>query len=475
MNRFSQHPRSWRGKWLWIVLSGVLFVFSLGVWVRPSSGCCGLLAQTAVGSPFFSPLAPSEADLKETNSTIPPDNTEREIIYLPYIEGNLSFYLPLLYGSASNIPVPLVPAPGSTGQSLNTYFEWRVDNPSNPPPSYELYLEANVEVPRTLVSQTELQNPYLAPGTLLPDTQYAWQVVSIHPESGRVIGPVETFRTEGPVGIPDVEQMMVIPAGEFSMGCDLALRPTGLCTVGKDTPLHRVYLDAYAIDKYEVTNQQYRACVNARVCQPPLREHSLTRKSYFNDPRYDYFPVLFVSWRDAQTYCGWKGKRLPTEAEWEKAARGPIDTRTWPWGEEFPDCSRANFTDDRLEASRDWVYCVGDTTRVGSYPTGASPYGVMDVAGNAFEWVADRMDTIYNLNYYAISPYANPTGPQPGFEVAEGPFYVIRGGSYRPRWSYTRTFHRHHGHRGDASQLGVDIPLYRNNQVGFRCARPLDE
>lgn len=440
MNRFSQHPRSWRGKWLWIVLSGVLFVFSLGVWVRPSSGCCGLLAQTAVGSPFFSPLAPSEADLKETNSTIPPDNTEREIIYLPYIEGNLSFYLPLLYGSASNIPVPLVPAPGSTGQSLNTYFEWRVDNPSNPPPSYELYLEANVEVPRTLVSQTELQNPYLAPGTLLPDTQYAWQVVSIHPESGRVIGPVETFRTEGPVGIPDVEQMMVIPAGEFSMGCDLALRPTGLCTVGKDTPLHRVYLDAYAIDKYEVTNQQYRACVNARVCQPPLREHSLTRKSYFNDPRYDYFPVLFVSWRDAQTYCGWKGKRLPTEAEWEKAARG-TDGQLYPWGNEW-DADRCN--------------CAAtQTAPVTAYLAGQSPYTCCDMIGNVWEWTS----TLWGMNLLESSfpyPYQFDDGRE-DLTMDTSYHRLFRGGCFDDEVTRLRS-----------STRGWFTPNHQDKRRGFR-------
>lgn len=466
--------KCWKAKWFWIIFGDALFVLLLGLRGQTSPTCCVSLDQTNAESSFLSPLVTGEPVLSES-STIPPDIRGREIVYLPFVNNNQSLHLPLLYGPVSNLPLPLVPAPGSTGQSLNTYLEWLVENPTSQSPSYELYLEANVEVPLTRVSQTPLQKPYFAPGTLLPDTQYAWQVVSVGPDNLRVAGPIGKFRTEGPIETPDVEQMVVIPAGEFFMGCDPAMSPIGGCVSGKDTPLHAVYLDAYEIDKYEVTNQQYRACVNGRVCSPPLRESSLTRRSYFNNPQYDYFPVLFVSWKDAQTYCAWQGKRLPTEAEWEKAARGPIDTRTWPWGEEFPDCSRANFADDRSSNSRDWVYCVGDTTRVGSYPTGASPYGVMDVAGNAFEWVADRIDTVYKINYYALSPYANPTGPQPGYELREGPFYVIRGGSYRPRWSYTRTFHRHHGHRGDASQLGVDVPLYRNNQVGFRCARPLGE
>jgi formylglycine-generating enzyme required for sulfatase activity len=268
--------------------------------------------------------------------------------------------------------------------------------------------------------------------------------------------------------LPQIGAVVTVPAGEFLMGCDRTKLPIGGCVAGKDTPLHPVYLDAYVIDKYEVTNLQYRTCVNAKVCRAPLSSTSKTRKQYFSQRTYDYHPVLFVSQENARTYCQWAGGRLPTEAEWEKAARGPIDTRTWPWGEEFPNCERANFTDDR---TRKWVICAPDTQRVGSHPAGASPYGAMDMAGNVFEWVQDRMDIVYQINYYAISPYANPPGPQPRREVREGPFYVIRGGSYRPRWRYARVFHRHHGHRGGASQLGVDIPLYRNDQVGFRCVR----
>lgn len=475
MRRLRKRRLDLEKKWLWFVLGDALFVLIIGVWLQSASTCCRSVAQPAVGSPFQSPLTPVGPGLSEHRGTIPPVDWSAEPLYLPFVVSNERLYLPLLYGNASNIPVPLAPAPASIGQSVNTYFEWFVDNPNDRLRSYELYLEANVDVPRTLFAQSAAQRPYFAGWTLEPETQYAWRVVAVEVDNRRVAGPIVLFRTEGVAETPDVEQMVVIPAGEFLMGCDPARNPVGGCVLRKDTPLHPVYLDAYAIDKYEVTNRQYRACVAAGLCSRPLRDSSRTRPSYFTNPQYDYFPVLYVSWNDAQTYCAWQGKRLPTEAEWEKAARGPFDTRTWPWGEEYPNCSRANFTDDSAGPTGAWVSCVEDTTRVGSYPSGASPYGVMDLAGNVFEWVADRLDQIYRIHYYAISPYANPPGPAPNFEVREGPFYVIRGGSYRPRWTYTRTFHRHHGHRGGSSQLGVDIPYYRNDQVGFRCVRPLND
>ena len=199
-------------------------------------------------------------------------------------------------------------------------------------------------------------------------------------------------------GVP----MMFVPAGEFLMGS------TEDEVAGSDErPQHKVYLDAFWIDKYEVTNTLYKRCVEAARCQPPFAKYSLTRLSYYDDSQFEDYPVVNVSWDDAKLFCEWSGKRLPTEAEWEKAARG-TGGQNYPWGYEF-DQSRVNNNQ-----------VVGDTTRVGSYPNGASSYGVMDMAGNVGEWVADW----YDASYYRVSPERNPTGP------ASGNHHVQRGGSF---------------------------------------------
>jgi eukaryotic-like serine/threonine-protein kinase len=207
------------------------------------------------------------------------------------------------------------------------------------------------------------------------------------------------FIKKGP--IYNYDNMVAVSAGEFQMGCDPAHNGGFLCDYW-ELPLHTVFLDAYRIDKYEVTNVKYSECVTAGQCPPPASNSSGSRSTYYNNPTYNNYPVTNVSWFNANTYCSWAGKRLPSEAEWEKAARGTSDTRAYPWGDEAPTCSMANYWNGD--------FCVGNTTEVGSYPLGASPYGVMDMAGNVWEWINDW----YSADYYTVSPHSNPIGPTSG-------------------------------------------------------------
>jgi formylglycine-generating enzyme required for sulfatase activity len=214
---------------------------------------------------------------------------------------------------------------------------------------------------------------------------------------------------------------VAVPAGSFLMGSK-----GDPLAFGNESPQHSVYLDAFWIDQTETTNASYAQCVAAGVCRPPAQRRSNTRSAYYDDVRFADFPVLYVSWMDAQVYCRWAGKRMPSEAEWEKAARG-TDGRAWPWGNTF-EAARVN----SVEAG------PGDTVRVGSYAAGASIYGVNDMAGNAWEWVTD----LYQADFYRISPAINPTGPASGPPPSEATG-ILRGGAWNNDWRALRTTYRY--------------------------------
>lgn len=238
------------------------------------------------------------------------------------------------------------------------------------------------------------------------------------------------------------DRMVYIPAGEFQMGSSRAGDPQ------EEFPGHSVYLDAYWIDRTEVTNAQYALCVASGGCTRPANNYSSTHDSYYDNSAYAGYPVIFVSWSQAVAYCAWADLRLPTEAEWEKAARGP-EGFIYPWGNTF-DGTLANSCDTNCPNIWKGPYDDGytDTSPVGNYPKGASMYGVLDMAGNVHEWVADWFAS------YPSDYQSNPTGP------ASGQDRIMRGGSWGDDPDHVRSDVR--------SPINPDSWM---DFIGFRCAR----
>ena len=230
--------------------------------------------------------------------------------------------------------------------------------------------------------------------------------------------------------------MAAIPAGCFDMGDS-----NDGCYRFDQCPVHNVCVSAFEMDVHEVTNREYAQCVNAHVCLPPSRVDSLSRPTYYGNPAYDDFPVVFVTWQRAADYCAWLDKRLPAEAEWEYAARGGLAGKRYPWGDAISG-SDANYA----YSGDPWD---NDTSPVEYHaPNG---YGLYDIAGNVWEWVNDY----YQSDYYTVSPTDDPPGPD------SGDYGVLRGGSF----SDWRTL-----------ELAVANRLHSTTTYswfasGFRCAR----
>lgn len=277
------------------------------------------------------------------------------------------------------------------------------------------------------------------------DVNFLAESLTATPTSTPTGSPTPTLT---PSATPDFDpaEEILISAGFFKMGCQIS--PWEGSCAQDELPLHTVNLSSYYIEKYEVTNGRYEMCVNAGSCSPPQQSGSATRPSYYGNPDYANFPVIYVNWHQANAFCTWQGKRLPTEAEWEKAARGSRSTRKYPWGDSDPfACLSANYT--RSVGAPCW----GDTIPTYEYYTvGLSPYGVANMAGNVWEWVNDW----YRADFYSVSPINDPLGPETGESR------VLRGGSWNS-WSYDiRVANRR--------EWG-SYPSDSYNDVGFRCAR----
>ncbi len=234
----------------------------------------------------------------------------------------------------------------------------------------------------------------------------------------------------------DGAPMVLVPAGEFTMGSN----------DGSDDekPVHQVYLDAYYLDKYEVTVKQYAKFLEATGFNGPPMWPTM------DQPSHQKRPIVNVDWSDASNYCEWAGKRLPTEAEWEKAARG-TDGRIYPWGNEPPNTLRANYGQEKWNNHDALV-------PVGQLKDGKSPYGIYDLAGNVWEWVSDW----YDPDYYTTSPPQNPKGPK------NGKYRVLRGGSWDLAPEHLRSTRRDFN---VPLAPTYESPAYRNFNSGFRCAK----
>jgi formylglycine-generating enzyme required for sulfatase activity len=247
----------------------------------------------------------------------------------------------------------------------------------------------------------------------------------------------------------DKMTQVFIPDGSFQMG--------GLNDQAQpdEEPARKVTMTGFWLDKTEVTNAQYAKCVADGACDVPNELKSATHPDYYTNPDFADYPVIYVTWNDADTYCKWAGRRLPTEAEWEYAARGSADYRNFPWGDTEPTAENANYE-----------YKNKDTAKVGSYPSGASPFGVLDMAGNVWEWTAD----FYGSTYYQTASSENPAGPEkPG---VNGLLMSIRGGSWVDGSNELRVSNRGFAaaQNLEADKLSNSYAGESNDHMGFRCA-----
>jgi serine/threonine protein kinase len=227
--------------------------------------------------------------------------------------------------------------------------------------------------------------------------------------------------------------MVYVPAGEFTMGSDTS-------GDGASHPAHEVEVDAFYIDKYEVTNAMYDACAYAVECRKPKSQGSATRNTYFTNQVFAGYPVIYIDWKMANAYCAWRGARLPTEAEWEKAARGAEDERVYPWGGGELDCSFANYHG-----------CLGDTAPVDQYEKGKSVYGTYGMSGNVWEWTS---------SLFGLYPYDASDGREDQVKIGER---MARGGGWN-------------AFGGNGANIRLDMrikldPGYAGPNVGLRCAR----
>ncbi len=276
--------------------------------------------------------------------------------------------------------------------------------------------------PAAMAAATTCAEINSGPCTPTPDLEMAAATASPTSPPGLGIGSSQISSIDG-------MKLLYVPAGNFLMGssdADPLAQPD-------EKPQHTIYLDAFWIDQTAVSNAMYHKCVQAAGCKPHIAENPvLMQYSYYDDHQFDNYPMLFVKWDEATAYCTWAGRRLPTEAEWEKAARG-TDGRIYPWGNQAPTNDLANYDNN-----------IGYPMPVDSHPMGASPYGALDMAGNVWQWVNDSFYDKYYQCENSLSLYLNLCSPSAESARSKEWRRYIAGDTWR-------LVGQHHGnlHRGD--------------------------
>jgi sulfatase modifying factor 1 len=332
--------------------------------------------------------------------------------------------------SAPNQPSNPVPANQATGQSTEVNLAWTCSDPDSDPLTYDVCFGTASNPPQVNSGQASAGYD---PGTLANSQTYYWKITAHDNHDYATAGPTWSFTTTSG-GV--VEEMVLIPAGPYDMGADYDA-PWSL-------PIHTVTVPAFYMDIYEVTNAKYKAFCDATSRAYPDDYGFIGMPNYFTNIDYVNYPVVMVSWDDARAYAAWAGKRLPTEAEWERAAKGNADNRQWPWGDTWV-AANANTSDNPADG---YPY----TSPVGSYPNGVSPAGCYDMSGNVWEWCEDD----WHDNYIGA-----PTDGGAWVDNPSGSFRAGRDGS----WSY------YGGAIARCANRTYNDPSSRHGRIGFRCAK----
>ncbi|MBI4727531.1 SUMF1/EgtB/PvdO family nonheme iron enzyme [candidate division TA06 bacterium] len=354
--------------------------------------------------------------------------------------------------NAPNAPGSPSPANNAINQSTSLILSWTCTDPDEGDTlKYDVYF-GTTNPPTTAVSTNQSAASIVCSG-LENSTIYYWKIVAKDNHSSATAGPVWCFTTE-----PRPIEWITIPAGNFTMGS----LPGDPYAKTDEQPQHTVYLDAYQISKYEVTNSQYKAFMddggynnsiywtadgwNWRTSNASTEPVWWSSGSYNSGTAFPSHPVVGVSWYEAYAFCNWAGGHLPTEAQWEKAARGTNSSNYWPWGSTW-DASKCNSGENVTPDT--FTY----SSPVGFFSTGQSPYGVYDMAGNVWEWVNDWH---YSAYYSDPGANTNPTGP------TTGTYRVVRGGG---SWFHGAEWCR-------VAARGYNTPDYRHSYNGIYGFRP---